>query len=174
MDREVKAILRDNCDKIDQANGNYGPASGHSATYGYGRLNAKKAVENAMPQRADHVILHGVRQDVLIKDLQRSTLAVQVADSQPITDIRLSVDIEHTYIGDLVVKLSAPSGDTITVHDRAGGGVDNLNTVYDTSNNLSLGALLGKSPQGTWKLEVRDRARQDTGKIRAFMLELGQ
>ena len=171
---EVKAILRDSCDKIDQVNGNYDSATGHSAIYGYGRLNAKKAVETAIPQRPNRVVVHGVRQDILIRDLQQSTLAVDVADDQPITDIRLSVDIEHTYIGDLVVKLSAPSGDKITVHDQTGRGTDNLNTVFDTSKVPALDALLGKSPQGTWTLEVADRARQDTGMIRAFVLELGQ
>ncbi len=171
---EVKSILRDSCDKIDQANGNYDQATGHSPLYGFGRLNAKKAVEKAVPQRPNRVVLHGVQQDVLIKDLQQSTLSVEVADRKPLTDLRLSVDIEHTYIGDLVVKLLAPSGDKVTVHDRTGAGTDHLNTVYDMSNSPALGALLGKSPKGTWKLEVRDRARQDTGMIRAFRLEMGQ
>ena len=171
---EVKAILRDSCDKIDQANGNYDAATGHSRVYGHGRLNARKAVENAVPRRATRTVVHGVRQDILIRDLQQSSLAVEVADNRPVTDIRLSVDIEHTYIGDLVVKLTAPSGDTITVHDRQGQGADNLNTVYDTSNSPALAAVLGNSPQGTWTLQVADRARQDTGKIRSFVLELGQ
>lgn len=171
---EVKAILRDSCDKIDQANGNYDAATGHSAIYGYGRLNAKKAVDAAVPQRPNRVVVHGVRQDILIKDLQKSTLAVDIADNQPVTDIRVSVDIEHTYIGDLVVKLSGPSGDTITVHDQTGRGTDNLNTVFDISNSPALDAVLGKSPRGTWTLEVADRARQDTGMIRSFVLELGQ
>ena len=171
---EVKNILGTSCDKIDQANGNYDSALGHSAWYGFGRLNAKQAVKLAVPPRRARVVVHGVRQDISIEDLQQSALAVDVADNRPITDIRLSVDIEHTYVGDLVVKLLAPTGDTITVHDREGGGADNLNTVYDTSNSPALGALLGKSPRGSWKLQVSDKVREDTGKIRAFILDLGQ
>lgn len=43
---QVKDMMKSCCDKIDQAGGNY-DAFGHSAFYGYGRLNAKRAVERA-------------------------------------------------------------------------------------------------------------------------------
>ena len=44
--QEVKELLRQSCDQIDQANGNY-DAQGHSSWYGYGRLNARAAVDLA-------------------------------------------------------------------------------------------------------------------------------
>ncbi|MCU7549898.1 S8 family serine peptidase [Chitinophagaceae bacterium LB-8] len=44
--QQVREILRDTTDKIDQANGNY-DSNGHSNLYGYGRVNALKAVEKA-------------------------------------------------------------------------------------------------------------------------------
>ena len=43
---QVKAIMKNSCDRIDETLGNYN-AEGHSPYYGYGRLNALKAVENA-------------------------------------------------------------------------------------------------------------------------------
>ena len=43
---DVKQILRDTADKIDPSNGNY-DVNGHSNLYGYGRINALKAVERA-------------------------------------------------------------------------------------------------------------------------------
>jgi subtilisin family serine protease len=42
----VKDILRQSCDRIDEASGRY-DADGHSAFYGYGRINAATAVELA-------------------------------------------------------------------------------------------------------------------------------
>jgi subtilisin family serine protease len=45
---EVRDILRDCCDRIDSRSGNY-DENGHSPFYGYGRLNARKAVELARP-----------------------------------------------------------------------------------------------------------------------------
>ncbi len=44
--REVKNLLRQSCDRIDEAMGNYSPM-GHSPYYGYGRVNAARAVRQA-------------------------------------------------------------------------------------------------------------------------------
>lgn len=44
---QVKTIIRNSCDRIDEAQGAY-DANGHSPFYGYGRLNAQKAVQNAI------------------------------------------------------------------------------------------------------------------------------
>jgi subtilisin family serine protease len=54
---EVKALLQQACDRIDSANANYDPVTGHSLLYGFGRLNAATAVALAGgarvgPQRA--------------------------------------------------------------------------------------------------------------------------
>lgn len=43
---KVRQILRDSCDKIDKKNGNY-DSKGFSLMYGYGRLNARKALQLA-------------------------------------------------------------------------------------------------------------------------------
>ncbi len=45
---EVREIIRQSCDKIDRQNGNY-DQEGHSIYYGYGRVNARRAVELALP-----------------------------------------------------------------------------------------------------------------------------
>ena len=44
---QVRNIIKSSCDQIDKENANYS-SDGHSIYYGYGRLNAKKAVENAI------------------------------------------------------------------------------------------------------------------------------
>lgn len=51
---EVEDMLRRSCDQIDPENGQYGPV-GHSPFYGYGRLNAEKAVRPAMLIRSADV-----------------------------------------------------------------------------------------------------------------------
>ena len=48
---EVRDILKRACDQIDATNGDYDPATGHSELYGYGRINALKAVQLATPAR---------------------------------------------------------------------------------------------------------------------------
>ena len=44
--QQVKDLLRESCDRIDEAGGDYG-VDGHSPRYGYGRVNARAAVELA-------------------------------------------------------------------------------------------------------------------------------
>jgi len=48
--QEVKQRLRNSCDRIDEPDGLY-DAQGHSIFYGYGRINALKAVRNAQSQQ---------------------------------------------------------------------------------------------------------------------------
>lgn len=172
---EVKDILKHSCDKIDDSNGNY-DADGHSMYYGYGRLNAKKAATLARPTLPRYTAIHTARQDVSIKDLSTSTLSVAVGDEKPAKSIKVILDIEHTYIGDLIVQLIAPENmneTPIILHNKFGGGTNNIKRTFDTVNTPGLSNLLGKNPQGKWQLEVQDTAKADTGKIRKFTVELG-
>ena len=171
---QVRDILKQSCDKIDTAGGNY-DANGRSPLYGFGRINAKRAVELALPQQVDPIAIRKIIQDVPITDLKTSKLDLAVADTKPLKSIKVAVDIEHTYIGDLVISIKPPAAtgvNAITLHNREGGALDNVKKTYDEVNAPGLVALKGKSPQGTWTLVVEDREKQDTGRIRSFTLEM--
>ncbi|GAB4229063.1 MAG: hypothetical protein Kow00121_58030 [Elainellaceae cyanobacterium] len=171
---QVRDILRDCCDKIDLAGGQYNEA-GRSPFYGYGRLNALKAVELAVPTQTSPMRVYKAVQDVPINDLARGELSLMVPVTNPLKTINVTVDIEHTYIGDLVVTLYAPAESgiaPITLHNRSGRGADNIQKAYDAANMPDLASCSGKSPKGKWTLEVKDMARGDRGKIRSFALEM--
>ncbi len=171
---EVKDVLKRSCDRIDPSGGQYDSA-GHSPLYGYGRLNALTAVSLAVPPQPSYKAVHTGIQDVPIKDLKTSKLAVAVGDTKAIKGISISIDIEHTYISDLIIRVTPPSAmgvSPVILHNRTGGGTDNLKETYDLVNTPDLNQLLGKRPQGTWTLSVRDEARQDVGKIVSFSIEL--
>ena len=171
---EVRDIIKRSCDRIDEAGGDY-HADGHSSVYGYGRVNARKAVELALPPQQDLVAIRTVVQDVPIKDLQISQLPLAIADTNLLKSIKVTVDIEHTYIGDLIVSVKPPASvgiNPVILHNRQGGSTDNLKKIYDEVNAPGLAAFKDKSPSGTWTLEVADKARQDVGKIRSFTLEM--
>lgn len=172
---EVKDIIKRSCDRIDETGGNY-DANGRSPFYGYGRVNALKAVELASPPQPEPVGIFKAVQDVPIQDLQTSTLGLAIANTNAIKSIKVEVDIEHTYIGDLVVTLIPPAATEvlpIILHNRLGGAADNIKKTYDEVNIPELAALQGKSPQGDWTLEVADKAQADTGKIRSLTIEIG-
>jgi len=173
---EVREIMKNCCDKIDTQGGNY-DANGHSPKYGYGRLNAKRAIELAVPTQPpqDRIVTATATKDVPIRDFKTAQLTVNVAETASLKDIKVTVDIEHTYIGDLVVSIRPPTATStalIVLHNNIGGGTDNLRTTYDKINTPALASLIGKSPQGTWTLVVKDTARLDQGRIRSVSLEM--
>jgi subtilisin-like proprotein convertase family protein len=172
--QEVKEILRQACDRIDPQGGAY-DASGHSKKYGFGRLNAETAVRLALPSEEPATIRIEKSFSEPIVDFQTSTVALEVMETAALVEIQASVDIEHTYIGDLVVTLIPPdtiAAAPVVLHNRQGGRTVNLRRGYDTVVAPGLAVYTGKSAKGTWQLEVRDEARIDTGLIRKFGLEL--
>jgi extracellular elastinolytic metalloproteinase len=97
-----------------------------------------------------------------------STIAI--AQSGNAQEITLNLDITHTYIGDLRVKLLAPSGQEIMLHERLGGGQDNLIRSYDSTAHLA--PLLNQPIQGNWVLQVADLAGRDVGKFNTWNLSI--
>ena len=105
-----------------------------------------------------------------------------------------TVGLDHTFVGDLVIKLTSPQGTAVTLINRAGGSGNNFcNTVLDDEGGESsiqsisasgapytgtfipanpLAAFRGQDPNGTWILNVSDRAGADIGNVRAFSLLL--
>lgn len=74
------------------------------------------------------------------------------------TNASVSVNIVHTYQGDLKVDLVAPDGSLYNIHNRTGSGTDNV--IKTVTLNLGTEAL-----NGIWKLRVNDNAAGDTGYI---------
>ncbi len=97
---------------------------------------------------------------------------MDVGGSARIGSIKISIDIEHTYIGDLEVSLKPPSGAAIRLHNREGGATANLRRSYDAAATPGLTALTGQSAAGTWKLTVKDMEAQDTGRLRSLTVEI--
>jgi subtilisin-like proprotein convertase family protein len=80
------------------------------------------------------------------------------------SNLAVSVDIVHTYIGDLRVQLIAPDGTAYTLKAYGtGGSTDNLNTTYTVNASSEVA-------NGTWQLRVQDNAAQDTGYINSWKL----
>ncbi|MBB5954148.1 subtilisin family serine protease [Saccharothrix tamanrassetensis] len=77
---------------------------------------------------------------------------------------QVTVNIVHTYIGDLIVDLVAPDGTVYNLHNRAGGSADNISKTF--SVNAS-----SETATGTWKLRVRDQATIDTGRIDSWSID---
>jgi subtilisin-like proprotein convertase family protein len=93
------------------------------------------------------------------------TRKLRVDASGAVRTLKVSVDIDHPYIGDLIVKLSH-NGNAKVVHDRGGGSAD------DIVRSFSLTEFNGMAAAGDWEISVVDRAARDVGTLRSWGLEL--
>jgi M6 family metalloprotease-like protein len=95
---------------------------------------------------------------------------LMTAEAGQVGSVEVSVDISHTYIGDLRVRLRAPSGAEVVLHDRAGGSADNIVRTYTVASTPALAALAGLAISGSWKLLVSDNEAVDVGKLNRWGL----
>ena len=175
---EVRRIMMDSADKIDPANGAY-DANGHSALFGHGRINAARALQMASgveppPAAVAETLAMEHRVNKPIQDLTSIEDSITFPVATTIKEIEVSLNIRHTYIGDLKISLLSPSGAEILLHDRAGGGADDLTVSIRSSQEPQLFApCLGKPAQGQWKLKIADTAQADTGVLVKWGLAIG-
>jgi len=102
-----------------------------------------------------------------IPDNSSSGISSVITVNQPGTvgQLFVTVDITHTYIGDLTVALVAPDGTTATLHNREGGSADDIKKTFTVTQ------FAGKSISGNWTLRVSDGAASDTGRLNSWKLE---
>jgi subtilisin-like proprotein convertase family protein len=136
---------------------------------------------------------------VPIADNQTVEVPIAVTESGPIGTVNVSMRLNHTSVGDLVISLVAPDGTVVPLVTRRGGTGDNFGTgPNDCSGTptflgdiggLPIGAgtapfagafapeatlsvLEGREMNGIWKLRVTDMAADNTGTIGCVQLEL--
>jgi hypothetical protein len=83
--------------------------------------------------------------------------------------VQVSVNIKHTYRGDLIVQLISPNGQTATLTNHEGGSADDY---IVTNLNVASSFTAGSLGAGTWKLFARDLAPLDVGTITAFSIKI--
>lgn len=167
--------IRDRLKQVADKVGTKPYQNGRNDEFGSGRLNVLAALQVSQPEQASYVTIHKVLQDVAIKDQLSSRISVSVGDSKLLKNIKVNIQIKHTYIGDLQVNLIPPANSSeapVTLHDHTGRGDDNLFKTYDIDTTPDLSRFVGKNLQGDWTLEVSDNANQDEGKIVSLSLEL--
>jgi subtilisin-like proprotein convertase family protein len=106
---------------------------------------------------------------IAIPDNNATGITSNLAVTAPgtVTSAKVTAFINHTWRGDLVVKLRSPAGTEHVLWNRAGGSADDL-----LLNNVPVAAFNGQVAAGTWRLQVIDQAGADVGSLRSWTLEL--
>jgi subtilisin-like proprotein convertase family protein len=84
------------------------------------------------------------------------------------SSLTISLNITHTFRGDLEVSLIGPDGTSVFISNRAGGSADNI-----ILTNAAVAGFAGKAAAGTWRLRVRDLAAADVGNLNSWSLTFG-
>jgi subtilisin-like proprotein convertase family protein len=118
------------------------------------------------------------------------TSIVSVFDDLSVADINVNLELDHTFLSDLLVTLTSPAGTTVVLFGNSCDEEDNVNAVFDDEaissfdcsgvpaiNGFvkpqgSLSSFDGESTLGEWILRVSDNAPSDGGSLKAFSLEI--
>ncbi|WP_460106565.1 M4 family metallopeptidase [Streptomyces sp. YKOK-J1] len=93
-----------------------------------------------------------------------SNITVSGRSGNAPSNLQVSVDITHTWRGDLVIDLVGPSGTSYRLKNfSSSDSADNVQATYTVNAST-------ESANGTWKLKVQDQATYDTGKINSWKL----
>lgn len=185
---EVKQILQQTADKIVDSDpdlqfgfrkGTY-EAGGRSDWFGFGKVNAFKAVQAAVQrQTAARAPSRQIQQQnvtpVAIPDYNPIgiTSAIQITEAATVRDLQVRVAIDHSFLGDLEVSLIAPTGQLVLLQSRVLGRKTELRTTYTLQTTPTLKRMVNLTTQGTWKLQVVDQAVADTGTLKEWQITIG-
>ncbi|MEU7059917.1 M4 family metallopeptidase [Streptomyces sp. NPDC046197] len=93
-----------------------------------------------------------------------SSITVSGRTGNAPSNLQVTVDITHTWRGDLVIDLVGPSGASYRLKDfSSSDSADDVKATY-TVNASS------EQANGTWKLKVQDKAAYDVGTINSWKL----
>ncbi|NJM79545.1 MAG: T9SS type A sorting domain-containing protein, partial [Flavobacterium sp.] len=116
-----------------------------------------------------------------------STLTIPSGGS--ISDVNVSLNLSHTYVGDLTAILTSPSGTIVELFNRRCTSNDNINVTFDDSGIAivcgtnpaisgtvlpaqSLSAFNGLNSTGTWTLSITDGFDLDGGSLNSWSLNI--
>ena len=110
-------------------------------------------------------------------------------DDFVLSDIEVGIELDHTYLSDLVITLTAPSGKSVRLLSNSCGNLSNINAVFnDSAANfmcdgdpaisgtvrplIGFDSFIGDSIAGEWTLTIEDQANEDGGVLKNFFLNV--
>lgn len=189
--RDVQEILALSARKISASSSSWisngatgwnGGGMHFSEGFGFGLVDARAAVRLAetwqgQQTRANEASLTASRSlspSLAIPDnnIQGVSSTVDLAGDVTIDRVEIDLNIAHSWIGDLRITLTSPSGTAINLVDRPGQGrLSNLGSSQDNVNfTFGVTGLMGERASGTWTLTLSDRDGGIVGALESWSL----
>jgi hypothetical protein len=92
--------------------------------------------------------------------------AIEVTEQGEIQSLAVSVDIEHSYSGDVEIRLTAPDGTDVQLLEPTLESIPNIQETFVPED------FNGMEMEGTWTLKAIDHASWDEGAIKSWTLEI--
>jgi len=154
--------------------GIYGPA--HQFTTGDSFCNTYASVNVPLP--------------ISWGDPSTASTTIAVDGNFRLQDIQVSMNITHSWIGDIVATLISPAGTHVVLFRRECGQDDGANATFSDNGTVltcsggdtsiagvlapaeALSTLQGEDVNGTWTLQIDDEEGGDGGELTAWSLNL--
>lgn len=124
-----------------------------------------------------------------------AVIPVSVPPNAVVTDVNVTVSLNHTWVGDLRAELISPNGTTVLLVNALCGAADNWGNVTFDDQALNpiacnptpppgiatgtfrpvglLGVLNGEAANGNWTLRITDQAAGDAGTLLLYSISVG-
>ncbi|MGW6444108.1 S8 family peptidase [Lentzea sp. NPDC055074] len=160
---QLRTLLATQADDLGCTDSRCSGTTAKNNFFGEGRVDALAAVKTGTPPGGSFENTA----DVAIPDngaaVTSPITVTGVTGNAPAT-LKVDVNIVHTYRGDLVIDLIAPDGTAYRLKaSSSGDGADDVVATYTVNASSEVA-------NGTWKLQVKDVAAQDTGYINSWKL----
>lgn len=172
--RDVYHILADSARKCDPGNASWvvnGAGREVNVNFGFGAVDALAAVDlaqvwtNVGPELVDDSGVQAVNAAIPDNNTAGLSRTVSVASAFKVEAVELVLNVDHNYIGDLVVELSSPSGtNSVLSKQRSDSQDDFVNYV------LTSFRCWDEDSAGTWTVKISDQSGGTTGTWQNFRL----
>ncbi|MGG6296172.1 S8 family serine peptidase [Leptolyngbya sp. AN02str] len=144
-----------------------------SHDYGFGLVNALAAVRLAETWTLQHTLANEQKRsasrtpNLAIPDLGSVSDSITIANGFLLEHVEVTLELDHTYIGDLTVTLTSPKGtQSILLAKPPASDTSGLKYTFSSTH------YWGESSTGQWTLAVRDDLENDTGMLKNWTLNL--
>ncbi len=91
---------------------------------------------------------------------------ISVELDERIALVKVTLDVEHSWIGDLDILVISPEGDVAVISENDGSAGKSIKDTFVLED------FNGENAKGDWVIDIADNSRQDDGKLLGWSIEI--